>query len=179
MIARRLIEEVTRSGGGGGSSSNMVSGTFKGTAIGAMDINLDYNGSGYPIAVVIYPSEGTFNNTSGTFYNLVHRYACGLFAVVKSRTDSPPTYDVNDTTNADNCVCGINRNKTNATSATSYTATNINNNVLYSDVDASTTSHSAICQIRSKTKMSVRIAATGDRGFPKDIEYTYHVIYSQ
>ena len=48
-----------------GGATNLVTGTFKGTTTGAaMDVPLNYTGSGYPILTVIYPKGGVIGNNS-------------------------------------------------------------------------------------------------------------------
>lgn len=53
---------------------NVITGTFKGTTTNtALDINLPYTGNGYPVAVAIYPEEGT-NNSNGVYGPTIKRY---------------------------------------------------------------------------------------------------------
>ena len=159
-----------------GGASNIVTGTFKGTTTGAaMDVTLNYSGSGYPIAVLIYPTEGPYNNTTGSFYNLIQRYAIATYYCVKSATDSTPTYPSGSTTDRANQVVYLYRYKsstTNADTTANYGSATYN----YRDIDAAS-GQSTILRIRSKTKMSVFIAGTS-YGFAANVDYTYHVIYS-
>ena len=156
-----------------GGASNVVTGTFKGTTTGtAMDITLNYSGSGYPIAVMIYPTEGPYNNQSGSFYNLVQRYAAAYYISIKARANIAPAYNADGTDGA-----SVNlRYKSSASNATSYSASAINTVLNYSDADA-TSGPAVLVRIRSATKMSVFIASTS-YGFAANIEYTYHIIYS-
>lgn len=167
---------VTVNVSGGGGASNVVTGTFTGTTTGAaMDVDLAYTGSGYPVAVVIYPKEGPYNSGTGTFYNLVQRYSCAYFVIIKIENGTTPDY----TTGASkNYATGYYRYKSSTSTATSYAGFAIGTNIQsYNDNDA-VSGQSSIVRIRSKTKMSVFIASTA-YGFAANIEYTYYVIYSE
>ena len=158
---------------GGGGVSNVVTGTFKGTTTGAaMDVTLNYSGSGYPIAVVVFPSEGV-ENPAGTFGQLVQRYAVDWFFGFKNVVgqNAEPTYS-----GGTNDIGGRTRRyKSSSSSATTYSQTSyINNWTMHNDTDA--TSSTNVC-FKSATKMSVFIASTS-YGFAANIEYCYYVIYS-
>ena len=153
-----------------GGASNIVTGTFTGTTTGAaMDVTLNYSGSGYPIAAVIYP-EGGINGNS-TFKNLIQRYACGMFAVSKSEVATPSTYQKN----SDNSYHVLNRYKNSSTSASNYNQASGN---VYISTGADTTESSTnVMNFKSATKMSIYIANTS-HGCAANIEYRYWVIYS-
>lgn len=155
-----------------GGASNIVTGTFKGTTTGAtMDVTLNYSGSGYPIAAVIYPTGGVSGST--TFNSLVQRYACAMFAVSKAYTASTPDYS-KSSTNADGYAT-LNRYKSSTSSATTCSQTG-GVGYITTGTDA-TQSSTNIMNFKSATKMSVYIAGTS-HGFAANIDYTYHVIYS-
>lgn len=163
-----VLTQGTASGGGG--ASNAVTGTFKGTTTGAaMDITLNYSGSGYPIAVLIYPSEGTYNG-SGSFYNLIQRYAYNTFLLVKSNLNTAPTYT------GTSQALALGRYKSSTSNSTSHNNVGNSNTAAYNDADATSGNYSVV-RIRSKTKMSVFIASTS-YGFAANIDYTYWVLYS-
>lgn len=160
---------------GGGGASNYVKGTFKGTTTGAaMDVNIPYTGNGYPIALLITPTEGPWNAHTGTFHNTLQRYACAMFFVMKDGADAAPSYSgaVGET------YTGVSRNKNSATTATTQSNNSINGSMLVcDDTDATGSSSSSIVRIRAKNKISVYIAGTS-YGFMANVEYTYHIIYS-
>ena len=172
------LAEVVVNVSGGGGASNVVTGTFKGTTTGtSIDLTLNYTGTGYPVAVVIYPKEGG-NNTSGTFYELLQRYVCDKYFAVKSNTSKSPTYPTGSSTaDTDNMAVYIVYKSSSSTATSRSTSSNIDVNV-YRDADASPSSSGKfIVRLRSNTKMSVSIAANS-YGFAANIDYTYHVIYS-
>lgn len=164
-------ERVQGTASGGGGASNIVTGTFKGTTTGAaMDVTLNYTGSGYPIALVIYPKGGIYGNSS--FSTLVQRYSCAMFSLSKEYSDTPASY--NNTSRADEYVV-LTRYKNSSSSSTSYTQTS---GIASTANDTNATSTATnIVKFRNKAKMSVFIA-NSSHGFAANIEYTYHVIYS-
>lgn len=175
MSLALALTKIAGSGGGGGTS-NVVIGTFKGTTAGAaMDIDLPYTGSGYPLAVLIYPSEGAYNSSAGTgsFYSLIQRYAAQAYIIIKNKPNSTPAYSGG---NSDGTTI-LHRYKNSTSNSTTYTQTGTSGNSDFNNQKA-TSNSTAIVKIRSKTKMSVFIASTS-YGFAANIEYTYCVIYSE
>lgn len=171
--------EGTASGGGG--VSNIVTGTFKGTTTGAaMDVTLNYSGSGYPIAVIIQPSEGSFNSTTGTFYSALQRYALALFFAAKTQTTTTPTYTGSGDNNKTATYRIYKSSASTATSQSTGTSTGLINVVYtYNNSDAVSSGGAGANAVRFKsaTKMSLYIASNS-YGFMANIEYTYYVIYS-
>lgn len=172
---------VTVNVSGGGGASNIVTGTFTGTTTGvAMDVTLNYTGSGYPIIFATYPTGGA-NNSDTSFYNLTQRYACVYFVGIKCETDTTPTYASGGNGNiSQNSFSVYQRYKNSATSTTSHSGTAVKRAYVAKD-DAAASGNSSdtnvILRFRSKTSMSVFIASTS-YGFAANIEYTYYVIYS-
>lgn len=162
-----------------GGSSNIVTGTFKGTTTGAaMDVDIPYTGSGYPIAFVIYPTEGTYNSNTGSFYNLLQRYACAFLAGIKSRTDTAPNYENSQIT--DNAYSLAHRFKNSTTNSTNYSVSAVSAAYVARNIDAASSSNSTtstIVTFRAKNKISVYIASSS-YGFAANIEYKYWIIYS-
>lgn len=165
------MDGTATGGGGGGGASNIVTGTFKGTTTGtAIDINLSYTGSGYPIAFIVVPTGGLKENS--TFDSLVQRYAVGAFFGFKDYASLSPTYTGSSDSNS---MARIVYYKSNASNSTSYSA-NANRNTLYYDNNASS-GIGTLLFVRSAKKMSVFIANTS-YGFAANVEYIYYVIYS-
>lgn len=162
---------LTGTGSGGGGASSFVTGTFKGTTTGvAMDVTLNYTGSGYPVAYMVYPKDGLDGNP--TFSALVQRYALFIVSGVKYNADTPTFTNSGN----NNGVSIEARYKSSSSSATTYgNYANSNANVM-NGANATSNAYSAVC-FKSATKMSVFIASTY-YGFAASIEYTYYVIYS-
>ena len=157
-----------------GGASNIVTGTFKGTSDGSLDVALSYSGSGYPIAVMICPSGGISGNT--TFANAIARYNIGLFVMSKSYINTSPQYDGTVAGGYDGADYLI-RYKGSSSNSTSYSNTGGNNSGYYNTTSV-TSSWASVIRVKSKTQMSVYIAPAGSDGFMKNIDYKYWVIYS-
>lgn len=162
-----------QTGTASGGASNIVTGTFKGTTTNAaMDITLNYSGSGYPICVIVFPTGGIVGNSS--FHSLVHQYAIGLYSVIKRNMVIAPMYS-GSSPNDDVTILRL--IKSSASNATNYSGS-VTATAIYTykneQANSSTNQWLKIC---SATKLSVYIAAAS-YGFPANIEYTYYVIYS-
>lgn len=160
-----LIVNVT------GGASNVVTGTFKGTTTGAaMDVTLDYSGSGYPVAVMVFPSATDLS----TFNSMVQRYIIRDWFMDKYERSNAPSYSGSGNQNAGVVTT---KYKGSTSSATTYSHSgSTSTSTIYSDYYASSSTANAV-KIRSATKMSVFIAGSS-YGFAANIEYTYYVIYS-
>lgn len=168
-----LAQLIVNVSGGGGGASNIVTGTFKGTTTGAaMDVTLNYTGNGYPIAVMIYPTNGVVGNSA--FYDLLQRYAIAIWSGAKRNVDASPTYG--GQSSGVDAMSDLYMYKSSSSTKTSYSQGSGYNQTVYNDTDSSNTGGNAV-KIRSKTKLSVYIADTS-YGFAANIEYTYWVIYS-
>lgn len=159
---------------GGGGASNYVTGTFTGTTTNtAIDIDLPYTGSGWPIVIVVRPTEGPYNGMTGSFYSLVHQYAISFFFMTKARATRSPGYSAS----ADDYGVGYCRYK--SSNATSYSGSVISEkSVKYTTNNATGTAAASALTVKSNKKLSVFISSPGTYGFAANIEYTYHVIYS-
>lgn len=156
-----------------GGASNIVTGTFKGTTTGAaMDVPLDYTGSGYPVAVFVYV-EGGNKGTTG-FGSLIQQYAYARYIVVKNDALVTPYYTAHPTYDS---AATLTEQKSSASNANSYSRSgSISTARPYYNSDAcESTDH--YLHIRSRTKLSVFIASTS-YGFAANITYRYVVVYS-
>jgi len=168
----------THSGGGG--VSNVVTGTFKGTTTGAaMDITVPYTGDGYPIVLVIFVTGGTFSGLAdNNFYNLIQRYACASYSIIKCRTNLASSYPNADSSSnpVSNKASVTQVYKSSATSATLYSTAGNALAPTYQKSDASSSTKDLV-HIKNNTTFSAFIADTS-YGFAANFEYTYYVIYS-
>ena len=153
-------------------ASNIVIGTFKGTTTGAaMDVDLAYTGNGYPIAVMIFPS----NADASTFQSTIQRYAVRSYMMDKYDKTSAPVYTGSTADDYAAPVLKYKSSTTNSRSLSNGGATNATTK-LYVD-ESATADISTLVKIRSNKKLSVFIASTS-YGFMANIEYSYIVIYS-
>lgn len=160
---------TTGTASGGGGASNVVTGTFKGTTTAAaLDVTLNYSGSGFPIALVIYPSEGAYN-PNGTFYETVKRYAYTTFFAVRN----VPTLDGYTGSQNPCTIRYFYKSSSSTASSVTSSGSNSNTEVFY---DKASTSSNPV-RVRSKTALSLFIANTS-YGFAANVEYRYWVLYS-
>ena len=157
----------------GGGSGNLVSGTFKGTTSGVLSISLPYTGNGYPLAIAIYVKDGV-DNANCDYYDVVQRYAHKSCIGVKSITSTSPDFtQANVTANiAQFLTCY----KGSTSDATVY-GTASGNSVMYGTGNPYGTSVLGSVVFSSSTNLKVYVTSS-DRGFMKDIEYEYFVLYS-
>lgn len=158
-----------------GGASNIVTGTFKGTTTGSMNVTLNYSGSGYPIAVLVYPDGGPTGNSA--YNSLIQRYAMQLWVAVKSDPSTAPNYDTYD--DPVNYTVVLRSYKSNTSSSTIYAAASSQNSTYtYRSGEAvASGSGVGVCRFHSSTEMAVYIA-TSSNCFPVNIEYRYWIIYS-
>lgn len=175
------ITNIQTSGGGG--ASNMLQGTFTtgSTRNTTGSVSLNYTGSGYPIAVMIYVDGGAYNNGSGgntTWYNSVNRYDVGSYSMSKARQTTTPTYG---TSGSDNygVVDIIYKNST--SNSTSYTRTSTMTANVYTSSSTNAQASTSCVRFKGNGKtLSYYVGnkASGSIGFASDTKYAYIVIYS-
>ena len=164
-----------------GGSSNLVTGEFTVPAYSSSstrgEVSIPYNGSGYPIAGMIYVKNGVYNGTgASTWYNGIKRYAVGFLAFSKSDTTTAPTFTSSDN---DNCsVMAIYKNSTSA--ANNYTRNSVMSSNFFSTSNPPNTS--AICiNFRNDVntmRYSIGNGSASTYGLYPEVTYVYHIIYS-
>lgn len=175
--AAGVLTPGTASGGGG--SSRLVIGDFTtSSATGAATTtSLNYTGSGFPIAAMVFIAGGAYNNTSTgntTWYNSVQRYAVGQWTFSKSVQDSTPDYGTSGTQNQ-GVTAWIYKNST--SQATTYSRSSaMTTNVLTS---SNATNAGATCvRFKGNGKTLSYYVASTSYGLLASTKYTYIVIYS-
>ena len=180
-LAGKILSIQTGSGGSG--ATNVVQGTFTtgSTRNTTENITLNYNGSGYPIAAMIFVEGGPYNNSSTgntTWYNSVNRYDVGFYSMAKARGTTVPSWS---TSGADNygVVSIIYKNST--STSTTYTRTSTMTANVFTNTSTSAQASTACVRFKGNSKaMSVYIGNKGSSsiGFASGTKYTYIVIYS-
>lgn len=172
--------EGTASGGGGGAS-NIVQGTFTtGSTTGTAEtFSINYTGSGYPIALMVYVDGGAYNNGTGgntTWYNSVQRYAVGAFYMTKSRIPTTPTYA---TSGADNygTVAVIYKNSTSQATTYSRTSSMTANMYTSSSTNANATATTTV-RFKGNGKTVTYFVAASSYGLLASTKYAYIAVYS-
>ena len=168
------IAELVVNVSGGGGASNLVTGKFtcQTTTGASQTVTIPYSGSGYPVAVMVYPSEGGYNS-AGALYSLVHRYVVTEFFAVKAVPTSSPTYATSGTQNQAHVVS---RYKSSTSSATSYSSGASTTANFYSS--SAPTASSTVCLRFSDAKTMKVFVAASSYGFHAGTEYTYVIQYS-
>ena len=106
-----------------GGATNIVQGTFTTNATRASTgtVDIPYTGTGYPIALMVFITNGAYNNSTGgdtAWYNSVNRYDVGTYYMTKSRMNTAPGYATSGAANY-GVVTVVYKNST--TTSTTYT----------------------------------------------------------
>ena len=160
-----------------GGSSRIVTGTFNtGSTSGVKSLTIPYTGSGYPIAFEIYVKGGAYNPDITAWYNVIQRYAVGVFAVVKSNTNVAPQYTA-QSADIDGCVV-FSMYKSSTSSATQYTRGFSTNATMFRPSNSSpSASNIGVACMYSSTLLKYYVASTS-YGLLKDLDYDYFIVYS-
>lgn len=157
----------------GGGSSRLVTGKFTANSTtGVQNVTIPYTGNGYPIAAIVCLSDG-LTSANPAWYNLVHRYAIGFWAMFKNSQSTAPTY----TTSGDaNSAVTMTTYKNSTTSATTYARGGDIGTNTFSSSNATAASSTCV-RFKSATEMSIYIAATGT-GLAAGLDFDYIIVYS-
>lgn len=165
--------------GSGGGSSNVVQGSFTTGATRASTgtVSINYTGTGYPIAVMVYIDGGAYNpNTE--WYNTLAQYDADTFYMTKAQMDSTPTFVSSASVPANQAVVSATY-KSNASTATTHTRNGSQSAVFFNSSNA-TTGYNCIRFTNSTTTMSYYIGnkASNRVGLAPEQTYHYIVVYS-
>lgn len=175
-LAGKILSIQTGSGSG---SSNVVTGTFTtgSTRASTGTVSINYSGSGYPIAVVIYIENGAYD-PNDSWYNTVSQYDVDAFYMTKSQMSSTPTFVASASVPANQgVVCGV--YKSSSSSATTHSRNGSSSAVFFNSSDA-TTGYNCI-RFKNNTKtLSYYVGnkASNKVGLAPSKKYYYIIIYS-
>lgn len=169
-----LADGSEATGTASGGTSRTLIGTFKGTTSGALDVSIPYSGSGYPIAISIFPSEGGRNAHTGSFTSLVAYRATVFYAASKCETDTQPLYTSD--TDSENLAVVLVRYKNSETDPAVDGSSSSSGQPVYTGGNAKNGTRTMV-SMKDRTTMSVFIRSSS-YGFAQNIEYTYIVTYS-
>ena len=166
---------------GGGGASNIVQGTFTtGSSTGVAEtFTINYTGSGYPIALMVYVDGGAYNNSTGgntTWYNSVQRYAIGAFYMTKSQIPVTPTYSTSGGANY-GTVAVIFKNSTSQATTYSRTSSMTANSYTSSSTNANATAATTV-RFKGNGKTVTYYVASSSYGLLASTKYAYIAIYS-
>ena len=169
--------------GGGGGCTRLVTGSFTtgATRAGTGSESINYTGTGYPIACMVYISNGANNTTSSgdtTWVNSVNRYDVGFYAMSKAQINTTPTYGTDSSLSQNwGVACIIYKNST--SDSTSYTRTSSMTSVTYNSANAAS-GHSCVRFKGNGKTLSYYIGnkASNKVGLVPSTKYDYIVVYS-
>ena len=165
--------------GGGGGSTNVLTGTFTTGSSGASTgtVNLNYTGSGYPIAVFVFVEEG-LSKSGSSWYTTTARYDCGLVALVKADTTTAPTYD---TSGSENYGAISYLYKSSTSSATTYSRTGSQTANTYTSSSTNATTGASMIRFTGNGKtLSYYVGnrTSSTYGLARSTTFKYIVLYS-
>ncbi len=167
--------------GGGTSCPKLVMGEFTTGSSGAStgSVSLSYTGSGYPIALIIYPQGGISNTDNTSWATDIARYDVGMVIMVKAFTTTTPTYATSGSQNY-GAIRYVYKSST--SNATSYSCggSQTANTYTSSSTNASTSS----TMIRFKGNAKTLSYYVGNRssstyGLARSTTFSYIIIYSE
>ena len=179
-----LIGEISNIQQGGTSCPKLVQGTFTTGSTGGStgSVSINYTGSGYPIACLVYINGGAQNTTSSgntTWVNSTSRYDVGIYAMIKAETNTTPTYATDSSISA-NWATPVIVYKNSTSDSTSYTRTSNMKAVTYNSSNASTTYNCVRFKGNAKTlSYYVGNRASNSIGLARSTEFAYIIIYSE
>ena len=165
--------------GGGGGCTRMVTGSFTtgSTRAGTGTVSINYTGTGYPIAVMVYIDGGAYNPDT-TWYNTLAQYDADSFTMTKAQMTSTPTFVSSGSVPANQGVVTVTY-KSNASTATTHTRSGSQSGVFFNSSNA-TTGYNCIRFTNSTKTMTYYIGnkASNRVGLAPEQTYHYIVIYS-
>lgn len=165
---------------GGGGATNIAQGTFTTGSTGGTTgtVTLDYSGSGYPIAALVFIADG-LSDTDTSWYTDIARYDVGWALMVKAVTSTAPGYTTSGSANY-GAISYLYKSST--SSATSYSRTGSQTANTYTS--SSTNAAAGATMLRFKGNAKTLSYYVGNRtsstyGLARDTEFTYIIIYSE
>lgn len=176
-LATKILQVPT---GGGGGCPNFITGSFTtgSTRATVGTVNINYDGNGYPIVVMIWLQGGAYNPNSD-WYSTISQYDVDAFYMTKSQMSSTPTF-VSSASLPQNqgVVCGI--YKSSSSNATTHSRNGSSSAVFFNSSNA-TTGYNCVRFKNDETTMTYYIGnnASNRVGFAPSQTYDYIIIYSE
>lgn len=162
--------------GGGGGSSNVVTGTFTTSETGGTTgtINLNYNGSGYPIACLVFIADG-LSDPDTSWYTDIARYDVGWVLIVKSITSTAPTYQASGSENY-GAISYLYKGSTSDPTSYSRSGNQTANTYTVGSANASSGVH--MIRFQGNAKTLNYYVGNNTTGLAKNTTFRYIVLYS-
>ena len=166
--------------GGGTSCPKLVQGTFTtgSTRASTGSTSISYNGTGYPIAVMVYIQGGAYD-PNDSWYNTIAQYDAAAFYMTKSQMSSTPTFVSSASVPANQgVVCAT--YKSSSSNATTHSRSGSSSAVFFNSSDA-TTGYNCIRFKNSTKTMSYYVgnSASNRVGLAPSKTYAYIIVYSE
>jgi hypothetical protein len=175
-----LIGEISNIQQGGTSCPKLVQGTFTtgSTRASTGTVSINYTGTGYPIAVMVYMQNGAYD-PNDSWYNTIAAYDADAFYMTKSQMSSTPTFVTSASVPANQgVVCATYKSST--STATTHSRNGSSSAVFFNSSDA-TTGYNCI-RFKNNTKtLSYYIGNTASNrvGLAPSKTYAYIIVYSE
>ena len=170
QYARALVDVA-----GGGGASNVVTGSFLFDTNGAHTIELPYTGSGWPVAIAIFPKDGPY-----TYDTHLERFMLVSMLCIKGYAGTAPDYTQTAALNGAQIDAVY---KSSASAASTQNVSMGTTNRMYNSNGTATPGQANALRILSANRLSVymkkRTSTTSDYGFSTEVTYSYVVIYSE
>ena len=175
-----LASKVLQIQTGGGGCQRIVMGSFTtgSTRASVGTVNINYNGNGYPIAVIIWLQGGAYN-PNNEWYNTISQYDVDAFYMTKSQMSSTPTFVASASLPQNQgVVCGIYKSST--SNATTHSRNGSSSAVFFNSANA-TSGYNCVRFKNDETTMTYYIGnkASNRVGLAPSQTYDYIIIYSE
>jgi len=176
-----LIAKIDDIEQGRSGCPRLVIGSFTtgSTGGGTGTVTINYNGNGYPIALLIYPQGGISNQDNTSWATDIARYDVGMVLMVKAFTTTTPSYATSGSANY-GAIRYVYKSST--SNATSYSCggSQTANTYTSSSTNASTSS----TMIRFKGNNKTLSYYIGNRtsstyGLARDTTFDYIIVYNE
>ena len=176
-----LIGEISNIQQGGTSCPKLVQGTFTTGSTGGStgSVSINYSGSGYPLAILIYPQGGISNTDNTSWYTEIARYDVGMVAMVKAITTTTPTYTTSGSANY-GAIRYVYKSST--SNATSYSCGGSQTANTYTSSSTNASTSSTMIRFKGDNKtLSYYIGnrSSSTYGLARSTTFDYIAIYSQ
>lgn len=153
-----------------------VKGSFTtGSSSGSSYIDLPYTGNGYPIAVMVFLHDGTYNPNSSV-YSVVKRYGILAWSMTKAVTSTAPVYG--STSGVDENMGVVNAVYKSSTSDATAVTTSVNKAANVYLATAAGNAYYTAVRVRSNTRLGYYVIGNSSFGLMPSTTYDYVVIYS-
>lgn len=174
-----LAQKIANISQTGSGATNIVQGTFTtiSTRASSSTVSINYNGTGYPIALMVYLDGGAYN-PDNSWYSTITQYDADAFYMTKSQMSSTPTFVASSSVVANQgVVCATYKSST--SNGTTHSRNGSSSAVFFNSADA-TTGYNCVRFKNNNKTLSYYVGnnASNRVGLAPSQTYAYIVIYS-